>query len=140
MAVNRTRTNHYNQKNKISVFTAEHVDYSWLNSDGGEGSILFVLPPHSIIIHLLLLEEEATNSAAKFDMTVGGIALATNAALDDSNILTAPVLTNVHMEVGGDVIVKGGTSPPTQGIFSFILMYVEHYLHNGEYTNFSDVE
>ena len=138
MAVNRTRLNGFHQKHKVSVFVAGHVDYTWLTADGGTGSILLVLPSHSIVTHLVLIEEEAANSAAKFDITVGGIALITNGALDANTEFHASDFDNVHMEAGGDVIFKQGGSPPTQGNYTFVMEYTEHKLHSGEYTNFSN--
>jgi len=137
MAQNLTRQNGYNQKNKVSIFCARHVDYTDLIADSGEGSILFVMPVHSIVMHVMMVEEKAANAAAKFSVTVGGIALLTNEALDADNIIEPPNILTTHIEYGGDVIFKQGTSPPTQGEFTFIIEYIEHSLYSGELTNFS---
>lgn len=138
MATNRTREHHYNQKNNLSVFSAEHISYTYLTEDGGEGSILAVLPKHSIIIHVLIIEEVATNANAKFDLTIGGVAVVTNGQLDVNGLIGSNQLDNVHIEEGGDVIFKQGVTPPTVGEFTFSIIYLEHTKHNGEYTNYSD--
>jgi hypothetical protein len=138
MATNRTRDHHYNQKNNISVFSVEHVPYTYLTEDGGEGSIFAVLPPHSILVHVLVIEEETTTANAKFDITVGGVAVITNGQLDANGLIGSNQLDNVHMEEGGDLIIKQGSTAPTSGEFTFCILYIEHLKHNGEYTRFSN--
>ena len=138
MAINRTRNVHYNQKVIPSISTVEHIPWEYFTADGGEGSILWVLPEHSIIWSVMVIEEEATDANAKFDMTVGGIPLVTNGQLDVNGLITPPQLANLHMEVGGDVIIKEGSTAPTLGEFTILLAYIEHFKHSGEYTNFSN--
>ena len=138
MTINRTREYHYNQKVVPSISTIEHVPYTYLTDDGGEGSIIWVLPKHSIIWSILVIEEEATDANAKFDMTIDGVALVTNGQLDANGLITPPQLTNLHRENGGDVIIKEGSTAPTKGQFTFVLAYIEHLKHSGEYTNFSE--
>lgn len=135
VAINRTREHHFNQKNNLSVFSAEHISYTYL---AGDGSIFAVLPPHSIVVHVLIIEEEATNTNAKFDLTIGGISVVTNGQLDVNGLIGANQLDNVHIEEGGDIIFKDGVTPPTQGEFTFSIIYLEHTKHNGEYTNYSE--
>ena len=134
-AINRTRQSHYNQKSHISVSTFEDIPYTAL---AGDGSIFCVIPPHSIILHLLVIEEEPTDANAKFSATVGGDTLINNGQLDANGLITAPQLTNIHREVSSDLIIKDGNIAPTTGLFTFSIMYIEHSKHNGEYTNFSE--
>jgi len=138
MATNRTREYHYNQKNNLSIFSVEHIPYTYLTEDNGEGSIFAVLPKHSLIAHVMIIEEIPTDANAKFDLTIGDISVVSNGQLDVNGLIGANQLDAVHIEEGGDIIFKQGTSPPTSGQFTFAIMYIEHTKHNGEYTNFSE--
>jgi hypothetical protein len=138
MATNRSRESHFNQKITPSVFSVEGIPYSYLTDDGGSGSIFGVLPRHSIIHSVVIVEEEAANTNARFSLTVGGTAIITNAQLDINGLVHANEFDNVHIEDGGDIIFKQGTTPPTQGMFTFLILYIEHEKHNGEYTNYSE--
>jgi len=133
MPVNKTRVGNNFQKKAMSVAWFK-ADYSDIIADSGNGTIFFVMPVDSILIHIGLVEETPANTGANATITAGAQTLVTNGALDVSGIYT---LTPKHLD-GGDVIVKQGSTPPTQGTFSFFVLYIEHEKTTGEYTRFSD--
>jgi len=137
-ANNRTREHHYSQKNHMSVFSAEHLPYTYLTENGGDGCILAVIPKHALIVHVLIIEEETTNASATFDLDIGGISIVTNGQLDANGLIGSNQLDNVHIEEGGDLIFRQGNNAPTSGEFTLAVLYIEHTKHNGEYTNYSD--
>ncbi len=133
MAQNLTRVSNNFQK---KGFSAAHfaLDFTDLTADSGTGSIVMVMPKDCIIIHIGVIEDTAANVGANATITVGGTTIATNGPIDASTIFT---LAPVHHD-GGDFIIKQGSTPPTQGTFSFFVLYIEHEKHTGEYTAFSD--
>jgi len=132
MAQNLTRVNNNHQKKSFS--TAHfNLDYTDLTADSGTGSILMVMPKDCIIIHIGIIEETPANVGANATLTVNGDNVAVDGPIDSSNIFT---IAPVHHD-GGDLILKQGSTPPTQGTFSLFILYLEHAKNTGEFTNFS---
>jgi len=135
MAQNLTRKNTFNQKRSLSVAYFEPVGYTDLTADGSTGSIMAVIPAHSTLIHIGVIELEAANAGAEATITIGADTIVTNGPIDANGLFT---LAPQHSSLAGDLIIKAGTTPPSQGVFEFFFVYCEHEKHTGEYTNFSD--
>lgn len=134
MTQNLTRVNTHNQKRGLSV-AFFHLDYTDIIADSGEGSIMFVMPKHSIIIHIGVIEETAANVGANVDILIGVDTIVTDGPIDANGLYT---LIPIHSDLEGDFIIKQGSVPPTSGYFEFFTVYCEHTKKTGEYTNYSD--
>jgi len=134
MPQNLTRSGTFNQKRSLSVAYFEPIDYTDLTAEGGTGSIMAVIPAHSTLIHIGVIELEAANVGAQATITIGADTLVTNGPIDANGLFT---LAPQHSDLAGDLIIKQGATPPSQGVFEFFFVYCEHEKHNGEYTNFS---
>jgi len=132
---NLTRRLEYAQKKCFDVAFFEQVKYTDLTYDFNTGSVFCIMPSHCLLVHAGVIEVSPANVGANCTITVGSDTIVTNGAIDASAIITpAPV----HSDLGGELIIKAGSVPPTQGEWEFYFLFIEHRKNKGEYFQFSD--
>lgn len=126
-AKNLKRNSKFNQKRDVSigVFDLGYADIT------GDGSIVATLAANSVITKVVVLVTSTVNAGAKFTMNAGTTAIVTNGALDANNSSTVAL---VDLDIAKDIVIKAGSTAPTQGSVKIIVEYVEYNMTNGEYT------
>lgn len=126
-AKNLKRNSKFNQKRDVSigVFDLGYADIT------GDGSIVATLAANSVITKVTVLETEAVNTGATFDLLAGTTVIVNEGALDSNNSATVSL---VDLDISKDITIRAGATAPTQGSVKIIVEYVEYNMTNGEYT------
>jgi hypothetical protein len=125
--VNLKRNSKFNQKREVSVGVFD-LKYSDISTDG---SLVATFAANSVITKVFVLVTSTVNTGAKFTMNAGTTAIVTNGALDANNAATSAL---VDLDIAKDIVIKAGSTAPTQGSVKIIVEYIEYTQTNGEYT------
>ena len=126
-AKNLKRNSKFNQKRDVSigVFDLGYADIT------GDGSIVATFAANSVITKVVLIETDAVNTGATFDLLAGTTIIVNEGALDANNSATVNV---VDLDIAKDITIRAGVTAPTQGSVKVIVEYIEYSMTNGEYT------
>lgn len=112
---------------RVGVFDLDYTDVLV------DGSIVANIPPKSIITEVIVIEKTAANVGATVDVVVGSTVIVDELPVDASGKGTVIVS---DLSTGGQLIIRSGTTAPSQGTYKFLVSYIEYdRAESGEYTN-----
>jgi len=120
----QTKTN--NQRRVLNAVVAEGITAADINSSGG--ALCATLPPGCLVISTYVISEGGDGQAS---VQYAGTDIATDL---DLTLGVSYNFTPVYQVGGGDIVVVPGSTAPTVGEYTLVVVYTDTDKKTGEYT------